>query len=82
MDEVQHALVDEHIGSLMREGASLRAERQNHQITDATDTDVGPPARAVRVSPARVRVGRWLIGVGNAIAGSAESRGGTAGRAA
>lgn len=82
MNDLQHALVDDHINALMREGAILRAERRDHVIADATDDDIGTKVRPVGALAARVRLGQWLIGVGNAIAGPSDGRGDTAGRAA
>jgi hypothetical protein len=82
IDDLQHALVDERIAALRRDAAGLHAERKNQELTEATDTAVGSRLRAVGPSPARVRVGHWLIGLGNAIAGSPEGRGDAAGRAA
>ena len=82
MNDLQHALVDDHINALMREGASLRAERRDQLPAGATDTDVGSTVASIGALPARVRLGQWLIGVGNAIAGPTDGRGDTAGRAA
>jgi hypothetical protein len=82
MNDLQHVLVDERIAALRRDAAGLRADRQVHAPADATDSDVGPRDCDIERSPARVRVGHWLIGLGNSIAGSPEGRGGAAGRPA
>ena len=76
-----HELVREHIDDLLREGAMLRAERVEAEhrasITSATAGRPSPTRVRARVlRPARVRLGRWLVAVGWAVAGSpAESRG-------
>jgi hypothetical protein len=83
MEDLQQIMVGDHIDDLYREGDALRAERLER------DHSPGPhgvrldvPTRSGR-SPARVRVGRWLIGVGSAVAGtSGDPQGGTAGHAA
>ena len=76
-----HELVREHIDDLLREGAILRAERAEAEYRSSgagaiaggsSPTQAG--ARVLR--PARVRLGRWLVAVGWAVAGSsADARG-------
>jgi hypothetical protein len=63
MIDLQQFLVADHISQLDDEAAALRAERrrQRHQ---------GPSAAATR----RVRIGRWLVGVGRAIAGDEDAK--------
>jgi hypothetical protein len=76
-----HELVREHIDDLLREGAILRAERveAEYRSSGAGAITGGPSPTQVRtrfLRLARVRLGRWLVGVGWAVAGSsAESRG-------
>ena len=76
-----HQLVREHIEDLLREGAVLRAERLEAEHRSslgraATDRHRPAPAGARALRPARVRIGRWLVAAGLAVAGSAgESRG-------
>lgn len=73
MIDLQQALVADHIAELEREGAALRAERA--QAAQEHDTASGPasPVRLpVAVPSRRVRIGRWLVGVGSAIAGTTE----------
>lgn len=58
--------------ALLRVGAALRAERErdhrrDHAIT-GTEADHRPD-----LAPRRVRLGRWLVAVGQAIAGSRAS---------
>ena len=61
MIDMQQFLVADHISQLDDEAAALRAERrQRHQGSGA----------ATR----RVRLGRWLVGVGRAIAGDADPK--------
>jgi hypothetical protein len=59
MEEVQQVLVHEHIHELQHEAAALRAERARSAQAAHRGTGSGP----------RGRIGRWLIGVGLAIAG-------------
>ena len=83
MEDLQQIMVSDHIDDLYREGDALRAERLERERSPGPD-GVRPdvPARDGR-APARVRVGRWLIGVGSAVAGtSGDPHGGTAGHAA
>jgi len=76
-----HELVREHIDDLLREGAMLRAERveaeHRSSIASAGAGSSSPAQVGARVlRPARVRLGRWLVAVGWAVAGSpADSRG-------
>jgi hypothetical protein len=82
METIQQTMVREHITNLLREGEALRAERHRTAIDDATEDDVGTRTSAERTRPARVRVGHWLIGVGTALAGTADRSGDAAGHAA
>ena len=59
MEQVQQVLVHEHIHELQHEAAALRAERARSTQATPRGTGSGP----------RGRIGRWLIGVGLAIAG-------------
>ena len=67
---IQEAFVADHIAGLWREGSALRAERERDHVrehaaagTIATDHPDDLPSR-------RVRLGRWLVAFGEAIAGS------------
>lgn len=82
MNELQNAIVSDHISDLLREGETLRAERLSHPKETRTDEDVGQIGNEARRHPARIRLGRWLIGVGNAVAGTGEGQGDAARRAA
>ena len=75
MEEIQQIIVNEHIDEL-RHDAEARRIRGD---TRDDDSSVAPPGGG---PAARVRLGRWLIWVGTALAGSAADRkGGTAGSA-
>ena len=79
MDTIQNAIVHEHITDLLREGEALRAER--YRTNQTAEDDVGRSEIRGRPRRARVRLGHWLIGIGNALAGSADRSGGAAGHA-
>ena len=71
-----HELVREHIDDLLREAAFLRAEREEAAHRASMDGAVAgrrrPTVIGVRVlRPARLRVGRWLVALGWAVAGCA-----------
>jgi hypothetical protein len=75
MIDLQQALVADHIAGLEREGAALRAERardeaQTREIAPAATEPV--PLPIVPTASPRIRVGRWLVAIGTAIAGTAE----------
>jgi hypothetical protein len=89
MNEVQQAIVREHISDLFRDGEALRAERWIRSKERAFHEDVGRTGRPGGNHyhnghrPMRVRLGRWLIGVGAAVAGpNGDSANCTAGHAA
>ena len=63
MIDLQQVLVADHIAQLDDEAAALRAERRNQRHP-------GSGAAATR----RVRIGRWLVGVGRAIAGDEDKK--------
>jgi hypothetical protein len=76
---MNHDLVRDHIDDLFREGDALRAERREAEHRPVTDHLANSRAGALR--PARVRFGRWLVGVGWAVAGCPDESAGTVGRA-
>ena len=82
MEELQRISVNDHIGDLLREGSSLRAERlaRENRLPHTGPAVAG--GRAGDHPPARVRLGHWLIGVGTAVAGTRDPHGGATGRAA
>lgn len=81
MDHVQQLIVSERIDDLHREAERLRTERKVRLRTH--DRDAGRVTPGVGGRRARARLGHWLIGIGQAVAGSAgDAHGGTAGHAA
>ena len=71
MIEIQQAAVADHIADLAREGAALRAERDRDHLREhaaAPDEALTHPAD---LPPRRVRLGRWLVTMGERIAGPA-----------
>lgn len=68
--DVQTALVAAHRDGLSRDVAALRAERVlvSRRHHDAAAADL--PDRRARLSAGRLRIGRWLVGLGEAIAGT------------
>lgn len=81
MITIQQSIVEEHINDLRRDADALRVER----ILRRSDADEDVGHGGARSSAAgrrrvRVRLGRWLIGVGNAVAGGRVD--GASGRAA
>ena len=69
MDELQRAQLDERLTALRHEGDRLRAERL---ARERETTQAGPAVAGGRAahSPARVRLGHWLIDMGFADAGT------------
>jgi hypothetical protein len=68
-NDLQRTFVNDHIADLEREGAALRAERDRDHLlvhgadgATATEHPLDGPSR-------RVRLGRWLVSVGEAISG-------------
>lgn len=94
MDHTQYAIVHERINDLLRDAELLRAERRVRDAGGRSDHDVGRRGSAgnrlngdgrgrAGPQPVRVRLGRWLIGVGSAVAGTNGDTGrGAAGHAA
>jgi hypothetical protein len=80
MNVMNHDLVRDHIDDLLREGAAMRAERS--EAEHRHETQLHAATRAAAPSAIRVRLGRWLVGIGWAVAGSTTESHGTAHRAA
>ena len=70
--DIQEAAVAGHLAALRHEAAETRARRElNHlrdHATSGTDAD-----HSVDLPSTRVRLGRWLVAFGQAIAGSPRS---------
>ena len=83
MITIQQSIVEEHINDLRRDAEALRAERVLHRADPEDDVGHGGPtsrSAVARRRRVRVRLGLWLIGVGNAVAGTRVD--GASGRAA
>jgi hypothetical protein len=71
MEQIQQALVQDHINDLLRDGEAFRAERLTRGLSHSPDEDVGAcDPEPITRRPVRVRLGHWLIGVGHALAGA------------
>ena len=72
LTSIQQAAVTDHLADLAREGAALRAERvRDHVREHALEPDEALTHPADHSSP-RIRLGRWLVAVGEAIAGTGQ----------
>jgi hypothetical protein len=81
MQDLRQIIVNDHIDELRREAEALRTERR---IRHASRDGIGAARAATAEGRAtRVRVGRWLISLGAAVAGaSGDPHGGSPGHAA
>jgi hypothetical protein len=70
---IQEAFVADHIAALRNEGSALRAERERDHARDDFAEGTDASEHRFEVAPRRVRIGRWLVGFGEAIAGSTRS---------
>lgn len=70
MNDLQAALVANRISELAQDGAALRAERQRDHLRDHAAAGTDPFDHRADLAPRRVRIGRWLVAFGEAIAGS------------
>jgi len=70
MDQLQQVIVNDRIGDLRREADSLRTERRMRHHTRDGDGGTSGAVVPQEHTPARVRLGHWLIGLGSAVAGS------------
>lgn len=66
-------IVADHIADLQREAAILRAERERDRRRKHAATGTDPTAHPTVLPSRRVRIGRWLVAVGEAIAGTRRS---------
>lgn len=71
MITIQQAIVEEHLDELRRDAELVRAARRLHRASPDSDEDVGAalPPRVTGRRPVRLRLGLWLISLGNAVAG-------------
>jgi hypothetical protein len=67
--DIQEAAVAGHIAALRHEAAETRARREQDHVRDhaTSGTDADHP---IDLPSARVRLGRWLVAFGQALAGS------------
>src|SRR5690242_1395497 len=72
MIDLQKALVADHIARLEHEAAALRAERARDRaaLPPRVTTELVRPV--VTAGSPRLRLGRWLVSVGTAIAGTTQ----------
>ena len=67
---IQEAFVADHIAALRSEGSALRAERERDHAHDDFAEDADASEHRFEAASRRVRIGRWLVAFGEAIAGS------------
>jgi hypothetical protein len=67
---IQEALVAAHIADLQREAAALRAERDRDHLREHAAAHANADDRLADRPSRRVRIGRWLMAFGDAIAGT------------
>ena len=72
MIDLKQALVADHITGLEREGAALRAERFRDHVREHATAPHEAAGHPIDLPGRRVRLGRWLVSVGEAIAGPAD----------
>src|SRR5436305_10273312 len=65
----QQAFVADHIAGLRREAAALRAERERDHRNEVHSSEPAAHHSTLDGVPTRVRVGHWLVAIGEAIAG-------------
>ncbi len=68
--EIQQVLVAEHIAGLEREAAAIRAERARDHLRVHAESHAGLTDQAAVLSSARARLGRWLVAMGESLAGT------------
>jgi len=72
---IQEALVAARIADLRREAAALHAERERDHLRGHAATVADPTDRIADLPSRRVRIGRRLVALGEAIAGTARPTG-------
>jgi hypothetical protein len=68
--QLQQSRVADHIADLAREGSAIRAERERDHRREHAATGTDATDHRADLVPGRVRLGRWLVAFGEAIAGS------------
>ena len=71
--DLQAALVADHLADLARDGAALRAERERDHRRDHATLGTDASDHRAELAPRRVRLGHWLVAIGEAVAGSRAS---------
>lgn len=74
MTDMQYAFVTDRVAALEHDAAAIRAERERDHLREHTARGTDATDHPADLPPRRVRLGRWLVGVGEAIAGSPASR--------
>ena len=74
---IQEAFVADHIAALRNEGSALRAERARDHAREKAAESIDASEHRFESVPGRVRIGRWLVAFGEAVAGSRRSAGAT-----
>jgi hypothetical protein len=69
MIDIQRAIVAGHIADLGRERSAIRAERDRDHLRVHGADGATAAEHPVNPLPRRVRLGNWLVSVGEAIAG-------------
>ncbi len=73
MTDLQAILVADRRDAIFRDGAALRAERERDHRRDHLAGRTNAVDRRADPAPTRVRLGRWLVAVGEAVAGGQAS---------
>lgn len=74
---IQEALVDAQITALRSEASERRAKRDRDHLRQHAAGGVDVDDHSADRPPRRVRIGRWLVAFGEAVAGSTRSANGT-----
>jgi hypothetical protein len=70
---IQEALVAARIAALRGEASAVRARRERDHLREQTAAGAAADDHALDRPPRRVRIGRWLVGFGEFVAGSTRS---------
>jgi hypothetical protein len=69
IDPIHQASVADHLADLAREAAALRAERVRDHAREHTAAPDEALTHPIDLASPRARLGRWLVAMGEAIAG-------------